>query len=377
MPTRHSPRRYTLAAAVLLGGTLLAGCQPGTYGFPTGSTSGHVTSTPSTVEATTAAADDPSPATSDPSAPPTPTDPAEATTGAAPTGEPTTTSITTTPLPTTSSAQAPAPQGGFPNASNTGVPAGTTLGTYDGPCTVTVADTVIDSKTVNCELDIKAANVTIKNSKINGMVDLDTDVAGSSAWSYTLQDSEVDGGTVQLPAVSYGNMTVIRSNIHGGETAVQCGEHAVFCTVRDSWLHGQNIPQGANWHLGGFLSNGGMNVLIQHNTVVCDARPTGSDGGCTGDINLFGDFAAVSHVTVDSNYMGASTGLAYCTFGGDVSNKTYPHADHVVYRNNVFQRGGNQKCGDYGPVSNFNVNGPGNQWTDNTWEDGTAVAPAM
>ncbi len=274
-------------------------------------------------------------------------------------------------------APVPVPQSGFPNASNTGVPVGTVLTPYGGPCIVTETGTVIDSRTVNCGLDIRAADVTIKNSKINGMVALDTDLTGSSAWSYTLQDSEVDGGSVQLPAVSYGNMTVIRSNIHGGETAVQCGEHATFCTVRDSWLHGQRIPQGANWHLGGFLSNGGTNVLIQHNTVVCDAAPTGSDGGCTGDVNLFGDFAPISHVTVDGNYMGASMGLAYCTFGGDVSNKTYPHADHVVYQHNVFQRGSNEKCGDYGPVSNFNVDGPGNQWIDNTWEDGTSVAPAM
>ncbi len=100
------------------------------------------------------------------------------------------------------------------------MPAGTTLTNYTGPCTITTANAVIDGKTVNCSLSIRAANVTIKNSKINGTVILDTDLPGSSAWSFTLQDSEVDGGQVQLAAVGWGNLTVIRSNIHGGQT---CG----------------------------------------------------------------------------------------------------------------------------------------------------------
>lgn len=268
--------------------------------------------------------------------------------------------------------------GRFPDASNTGVPAGTVLTPYAGPCTVTIDGSVIDAKLVACdELAIRASKVVIKNSRINGRVDLDTDLPGARNWSYLLQDSEVDGGIAQLPAVSYGNMEVVRSDVHGGETAVQCGEKALFCTVTDSWLHGQNIPADADWHLGGFLSNGGTNVLIRHNTIVCDAQPTASGGGCTGDINLFGDFAAVSHVTIQSNFLGASTGNAYCTFGGDEPTKQFPHADHVVYADNVFQRGSNGRCGAYGPVANFSSSGPGNEWRNNTWEDGPAVAPEM
>ena len=262
----------------------------------------------------------------------------------------------TTPAATAQSGRSASIGGRFPDASNTGVPPGTVLTPYADPCTVTINDSVIDAKSVTCnELDIRAAHVVIKNSKINGRVDLDTDLPGAGNWSYLLQNSEVDGGVAQLPAVSYGNMEVVRSNVHGGETAVQCGEHALFCTVTDSWLHGQNIPADADWHLGGFLSNGGTNVLIQHNTVICDAQPTASDGGCTGDINLFGDFATVSHVTVQGNLLGASTGNAYCTFGGDEPTKPFPHADHMVYADNVFQRGSNDRCGAYGPVARLQL----------------------
>lgn len=262
------------------------------------------------------------------------------------------------------------PVGGpWPESSNTGVPSGTKLTTFSGSCTVTKAGTVIDAKTVNCDLDIRAADVMIKRSKINGAVGLNTDLSGSNKWSYTLADSEVNAGLRQYPAVSYGNMTIVRSNIYGGATSVQCGENALTCDVQDSWLHGQRIPSAANWHLGGFLSNGGHNIRIRHNTIVCDAAGS-SAGGCTGDLNLFGDFAVVSDVIAESNYLGANTGLSYCLYGGSATSKQYPRGDHIVITNNVFQRGTNRKCGEYGPVTSFDTNGTGNVWKDNTWDDG-------
>jgi hypothetical protein len=288
----------------------------------------------------------------------------------------------TTPTPRPSAKPTPGPShrladGSRPSAHNTGVPAGTRLTAYRGPCTITAAGTVIDAKTVNCDLDIRAARVTIRRSKINGAVVLDTDVAGANRWSYTLADSEVDAGLREHPAVSYGNMSVLRSNVYGGITSVQCGEKAVSCTVEDSWLHGQRIPADADWHLGGFLSNGGHNIRIRHNSIVCDtpANPLGE--GCTGDLNLLGDFAAISDVVVEHNFLGANTGSSFCLYGGDAASKPYPHADHVIIRNNVFQRGTNGKCAAYGPVSSFNVRGPGNAWIGNTWQGGGTVAAAM
>jgi hypothetical protein len=154
---------------------------------------------------------------------------------------------------------------------------------------------------------------------------------------------------------------------------VQCGEHALSCTVQDSWLHGQLVPNDAPWHLDGFLSNGGHNVRLRHNTIICDTPANAVDGGCTGDLSLLGDFAVVSDVVADSNFLGASVGMGYCLYGGDAPAKPYPHANNVVMTNNVFQRGTNNKCGAYGAVTGFNINGPGNVWTNNTWEGGGAV----
>jgi hypothetical protein len=147
-------------------------------------------------------------------------------------------------------------------------------------------------------------------------------------------------------------MLGLRSNIHGGETAV----------------HGLYLPDGVDWHLGGFQ--------IVDNTIVCDHPVNDVGGGCTKDLNLIPDFAPLSDVTVDQNSFGANGDGSYCTYGGGKSTSDFPHADHVVYTNNVFQRGDNRKCGAFGPVTGFNVEGTGNRWKNNVWyDDGSEVPP--
>ncbi len=262
----------------------------------------------------------------------------------------------------------------WPGPSNTGVPAGTQLTAYTGPCSITAANTVIEGKTVNCALGIRAANVTIKNSRINGTVILDTDSPGSSSWSLTLQDSEVDAGQVQLSAVGWGNLKVIRSNVHGGQTSVQCEENSVSCLVQDSYLHGQYLPSNEPWHLGGFLSDGGRNITLQHNFIVCDQPVNAVSEGCTGDVNFIPNFAPINGALIERNLFGANAGSSYCTYGGEKATSPTPNSFNVIYRDNVFQRGESGKCAAFGPVTDFDVRNSGNQWTCNIWDNGGLVA---
>lgn len=269
----------------------------------------------------------------------------------------------------------------WPGPDNTGVPPGTTLTNYSGPCVISTDGTVIDSKTINCAISVQAANVVIKNSKVNGNVILDTDRVDSSSWSLTIQDSEVDAGTVQESAIGWGNLKVIRVNVYGGVTAIQCEEKSVSCIVQDSYLHGQYIQPNSNWHLGGFLSDGGGPITLTHNYVVCDQQAVyGSDGGCTGDINLIPNFATAHDVTINHNLLGANIHSAFCTYGGDRHDGLgFPYGNHIVYTDNVFQRGSNNLCAGYGPVAGYGVGNPGNVgnvWTGNVWDNGGVVDPA-
>jgi uncharacterized protein YdeI (BOF family) len=252
------------------------------------------------------------------------------------------------------------PPNGWPGPSNTG-PGSTSLSTYSGPCTITAKNTVIEAKTVNCSLAIRATGVVIRKSKVNGNVD--TDDAGK--YSVTIEDSEVDGGQAARAAVAYTNVTVVRSNIHGGQTSVNC---VLNCTIRDSWLHGQYMPPKADWHLDAFLMNGGSNATLTRNTLDCQ----NPDDGCSAAVGLFGDFAPVSKVTFDGNLFIANDNQSYCAYAGAGNAKPY-QADNIVFRNNTFQRGKTGKCAFYGAITSFDPRASGNAWQNNTWDDGSAL----
>lgn len=252
------------------------------------------------------------------------------------------------------------PPNGWPGPNNTG-PGSTKLSTYSGPCTITATNTVIEAKTVNCALTIKATGVVIRKSRVNGQVH--TDDAGK--YSVTIEDSEVDGGRGQIAAVAYTNVTVVRSNIHGGQTSVNCVRN---CTIRDSWLHGQYMPRGEDWHLDAFLMNGGSNATLTRNTLDCQ----NDESGCSAAVGLFGDFSPVSRVVLDGNLFIANSNQSYCAYGGATEAKPYK-ADNIVFRNNVFQRGRSGKCAYGGAITSFDPRASGNVWQNNTWDDGSPL----
>lgn len=280
------------------------------------------------------------------------------------------------------------PLGGcWPGPNNTGVPKGTTLTAYTGPCVITVDNTVVDSKTMNCSpVQIQAKNVVIKNSKINGQVYINSDdprTQYNMNFSLTLQDSEVAAPLTQEPAVFEGAMTILRANIYGGITSVQCGDKSAQCNIKDSWLHGQLMPQHVDWHLGGFHSIGGGGIhapgdygyKLIHNSVICDTPVNDVGGGCSGDIVFIPnppevDSTIIQDGLIQHNLMGASTSLSYCLYGGD--RLPGKKGINLIFKDNVFNRGTNGKCGDFGPVAGYGPN-TGNQWINNTWDDGGQV----
>jgi hypothetical protein len=262
----------------------------------------------------------------------------------------------------------------WPGPTNTGVPAGTVLTPYTGPCTITTANTVIDSKAISCKgLAIEAANVTIKNSKVNSGILLDADLPGGINWSLTVQDSEVDAGASLQSAISDANVTLIRANVHGGINGLECDPPMSQCTIRDSWIHGQSYIPQVDTHLGGFLSDGGQNITIVHNSIVCDTPVNDVGGGCTGDINFIPNFAAINGALVQHNLLVANINASYCTYGGEKPGSPYPHSYNIVYQDNVFQRGTNNKCAAYGPVDGFGAGNAGNVWSNNTWDNGVVL----
>ncbi len=262
--------------------------------------------------------------------------------------------------------------GCFPDEASTGVPSGLVLTKYTGPCTLKSdnagATVVLDGvDATSCGiLAVYDVAVEIKNSVVP-VIDRTNDNG-----SVDIRDSEARGPGWVGGVLWGSNITATRVEVTGGQHSVHCEGH---CTVVDSWLHAQEAPTGSATHNNAFISNGGSAIVVRHNSLFCSPADNGAGGGCTADASIFGDFDALSDITFEQNLFVATPSGGYCGTFGYNPGKTYgsnPANIHVT--GNVFQRGTNQKCGVFGPVTSF-LDANGNTWSANRYDDGTAITP--
>jgi hypothetical protein len=234
---------------------------------------------------------------------------------------------------------------------------------------ITQPNTVIDAKVINGDLTIATTGVQIRRSKINGSVgNEDSQVAGQT--NFVLSDSEVVARLANVRGVVGGFFTVVRTEITGGISGGWCSD----CTIQDSYIHGQYNTQGEGYHESGFRMD--QRTRLIHNAIACDAVEGPNDGGCSAALTGYGDFQPVVDNLIDNNLFLPSQRAAFCAYGG--SSKGKPFSDQtrgVVFTNNVFSRGANGKCADYGPITDFDPTRPGNRWENNRWDDGSTVTP--
>jgi len=265
------------------------------------------------------------------------------------------------------------------------------MATYTGPCTISTANVVIDSRVVNCDLVLTsgAGGFVLKNSYLNGHV-----VQNGTA-AFTVQDTLVDGGE-QFPACSGGtcpagkyactdcgmtgsNMTILRTEVINTNRAAWCEN---TCLIQDNYFHGTNLwPDVSNLaHASAMREE--QNGTIRHNSLHCSYTGPfiNNEIGCSADLTGYPDFAPIKNNTVDGNLFVASIGSGFCAYGGGTGGKPFSsdptNATNQRFTNNVFQRGSNGKCGTYGPITDFITGRTGNVWSGNVWSDGTVVPPA-
>jgi hypothetical protein len=210
-------------------------------------------------------------------------------------------------------------------------------------------------------------HITIRNSEVNGSV------LNNGSGSLFIESTVINGGSEQTETVGGDNITVLGSNLYGNQHEVYCGSN---CTVEDSWLHDNYNGAALGWHQNGFLSTGGSNYILRHNSIYCV-------GGCTSDIALIPN-GNVNGATIANNLMVATTDASYCLYpsSGDAAADKPGIVNQITVTDNVFQRGSNGKCGQYGPVYGWNTpndrpgtDGYGNVWSGNAWNDGNVVNP--
>ena len=152
--------------------------------------------------------------------------------------------------PSAAGAEDPPPiDAGFPTAATTGYPHGlpgdtrtpVTLTPYTGPTTITVPGTVIESKHITDRLNIRAANVTIRNSLIQVTNSQAINITNNPAyWGLKVIDTEIDGtrtdnSTGGISLIGDGGYRLIRVDAHSSGDIARANWGGV--AIIDSWLH--------------------------------------------------------------------------------------------------------------------------------------------
>ncbi|MBB1502239.1 hypothetical protein H5397_12520 [Propioniciclava sp. MC1683] len=275
-------------------------------------------------------------------------------------------SVTPSPSPAAASPVPTPTHTDWPGPATTGVPEGTTLTPYTGPCTIDTAGTVIDAKVVDCRLRIRTTDVVITRSRINGNVSVREPEDGS----FTITDSEVHAGDTLDTGLGNGSFTARRVEVTGGRRSAFC---EADCLIEDSWFHAQAGDPEGQAHLSAVRM--GRNTTLRGNLIVCDAPRTPPESGCSAGLTGYGGTAPVENNLIEDNYFAAGTST-FCAYGGSSESKEFADgANRIRFVGNVFERGPNGRCGNLGTVASFDPDAPGNEWRDNVWSDGGSVQP--
>jgi hypothetical protein len=250
----------------------------------------------------------------------------------------------------TTASAAPLSVTGFPDASNTGVPPGTTL-TPSGGLTINTAGTVIDGRDIGGPVVVNAPNVTIRRSRVRSS---SFGTVGNNSTGLLIEDSEIDGLNANGTCIGSSNLTVRRANIHGCENGFNVSGTT---TVEDSYIHDLTTANGAHTD-GAQFGQGASDIVFRHNTMV-------SRTGSTSCIIMWNEGDPQNtRVQIMSNRL-IGTGAAYTLYA------PRQPASQIYINNNRF------KPGVFGTTDSVRVGTTVTEFKGNVYDDtGLAVSPA-
>ncbi len=247
----------------------------------------------------------------------------------------------------------------YPDATCTGVPAGTTLTNVPGSATsgtgwswnagdkiieVTSNNAVLSSLNVSGQILVKATGVTVKNTKAYAVLIGNSTAENPSNPRLVVQDSEINcQNTPGSTAIGSKNITVYRLNIHGCENGFDVDSDM---TIQDSYIHDLYNNNAIDTHTDGLQSGDGSNMIITHN------RWLGSHtGNCGSDcvdssvlaINNHG--TGTTNVLVNNNFLAGAGYTMYCPQGSVSNFRVINNAFSTMFDPKIGFYGGSTDCG--------------------------------
>jgi len=259
---------------------------------------------------------------------------------------------------------------GYPDATNTGIPAGTQLQRVpqdltSGPGWVwdsrgwlqASSGAVVKNLIVSGSINVAGSNVMVTNTRV---------LVGGESWGIGLQHATntvisnneigIAGGSSRLMAGVkdiYGDSNstqVLRNNIVNTATGVQ-----VFGgVIADNYIH--DMGYVSSDHTNGTTSNGSTTMLtIRHNTIFNQIDQTDA-------ISLFQDFGVEGNRLITDNLV---AGGDYAIYGGAGSmGKSF----NIQITNNRISKMYFSQGGSYGAIAAFDSSGSGNVASGNYWD---------
>lgn len=259
------------------------------------------------------------------------------------------------------------PTGNWPDATNTGVPAGVTLRSCATPIT---AGGTYDSCSWPNGLTVQAQNVKITRSKVIGKVNLGYDSGAVSG--LVIEDTEIDGNQTRDAVIANVAFTGRRLKIHNGRIFIWTSAGLL---LEDSYLF--NLYCKDTDHCGG-ITGTPLEGTIRHNTIMANLAPWAgpfnpSDGGVSAAITAYthADFWPPINGLLLENNLIQSREAVYAAYAGGTG--AVGRAQNIRYINNTFKRvsSGRPAAMD-GNITSFHA-GYGNLIDGNKYDTGEPI----
>lgn len=235
--------------------------------------------------------------------------------------------------PSTAPSAAEFVPGAKPNASNTGVPKGTPLEIVKGDLVVTTDGAVIEGKDVHGFLQIRADNVTVRNTIVRGRkVDQnDALVSTYKVKNTLLEHIEVDNQFISpwVDGVWGDNFTIRYSNIHGTVDGmkVESGSRVEGNYIHDLSFLADDPNHSDGTHNDGIQILNGSDIEITGNNFDVGKKANAA-------IQVTQDFGKVSKLSITKNW--ANGGACTFNFAHKIQNSLTVKASGNIFGHDTF-----------------------------------------
>ncbi len=261
---------------------------------------------------------------------------------------------------------------GYPDATNTGVPAGTALKSESQNISVNKAGTTIKDIALDAEISVEANNTTIEDSEITveGTQTCGKSCGGRGIWIKPgVTGTHIKNVTCHGAAPTGVNVTQYCIMSNDSDTTIE-RLHAYYCTeclagamdLSESFIDetGATIPEE---HYEDIYYGGGAGPLIvNHNTML-------NPNGQTAVVFASVDFGDQTTLTITNNLM---AGGGYTIYGG-TSGSGGKVVGPVTVTGNRFSRKYYPESGYYGVASYFENSVT--TWSGNIWDETLKSVP--